>query len=68
MGYDRNDPWLNCGERDDRAVTEEALARTLYEAEYDGEAYPWETQSAEEHLTYIHQARKVLRDYIVLSA
>ena len=46
-------------------VDEEELARCLYEAEYDGEAYPWHRQRSDEQLTYREQAKKVLRDYAV---
>lgn len=66
MGYDRNDPWMTCGEHEDRTVSEEQLARCLWEAEYDGVSYPWEKQTSAEQLTYRQQAQKVLRDFIVL--
>lgn len=46
-------------------VSEEQLAKCLWEAEFDGEAYPWEKQTSAEQLTYRHQARKVLRDFVV---
>jgi hypothetical protein len=46
-------------------VDEEELAKCLYEAEYDGEAYPWHRQRSDEQLTYREQAKKVLRDYAV---
>lgn len=29
MGYDRNDPWMTCGERDDREVGGDELARVV---------------------------------------
>lgn len=48
-----------------KPVTEEQLARCLWEAEYDGDAHPWEDQSSAEQLTYRQQAQKVLRDFRV---
>ena len=47
------------------SVGEEELAQCLYEAEYDGEAYPWHRQRSDEQLTYREQAKKVLREYSV---
>lgn len=46
---------------------EEALSKCLYEAEYDGEAYPWRDQPLGTQLTYRQQAQKVLRDFRVSS-
>lgn len=29
MGYDRNDPWMTCGERDDKEVSDSELERAI---------------------------------------
>ena len=31
MGYDRNDPWMTCGERDDKEASETELAKLFSE-------------------------------------
>jgi hypothetical protein len=49
----------------DCGVSEDDLARVLYEAEFDADSYPWEKQSSAEQLTYKTQAEAVLRKFSV---
>ena len=46
-------------------VSEDDLARVLYEAEYDADSYPWEKQSSAEQLTYKSQAEAALRTFSI---
>lgn len=67
MGYDRNDPWMTCGQRDDNLVDENELARVLFMTQFGG-AKAWTDASPVTQRPYRKLAKSIVQKYVVLRA
>lgn len=67
MGYDRNDPWMTCGERDDNLVDENELARFLFTVQFGG-AKAWTEASPVTQRPYRKLAKNIVQKFVVVRA